>query len=241
MEISMLPFIGGEQVANRILLALPPPVFKQVLPHLKHVDFQRGDIVYRPGDLVRDVYFINRGLLSLVKTMRDGRTVEVSTRGIEGVTAPGVLFDLDTAILECVVQIPASAFSIRADMLRGAMTANRKLHALLLGYVHIVGDQLAQTAACNRLHSLRERFCRWLLIAHDSARSDTFPLTQEFLAAILGVQRSGVSIAASNLQKAGVIRCARGSITIIDRSRLEGSACECYRVVRDQFDRLFDR
>jgi CRP-like cAMP-binding protein len=235
------PFIGDEQVANRILLALPPAVLKQVLPHLKHVDFQRGHIVYRPGDLVRDVYFINRGLLSLVKTMRDGRTVEVSTRGIEGVTAPGVLFDLETAILECVVQIPASAFSIRAGILRRAMATSRKLHALLLGYVHIAGDQLAQTAACNRLHSLQERCCRWLLIAHDSARSDTFPLTQEFLAAMLGVQRPGVSIATGILQKAGFIRCARGSMTIIGRAGLEASACECYRVVSDQFDRLFDR
>ena len=235
----MPQFVGDEQITNRLLLAFPPPVLKQLLPYLKHVDFQRGHIVYRPGDLVRDVYFINRGLLSLVKTMRDGHTVEVSTRGIEGVTAPGVLFDLETAILECVVQIPASAFSIHAKVLRNAMATGPKLHALLLGYVHIAGDQLAQTAACNRLHSLRERYCRWLLIAHDSARSDTFPLTQEFLAAMLGVQRPGVSITAGILQRAGLIRRARGSITILDRVGLEASACECYRVVQDQFDLLF--
>jgi CRP-like cAMP-binding protein len=235
------PFIGDEQVANRILLALPPAVLKQVLPHLKHVDFQRGHIVYRPGDLVRDVYFINRGLLSLVKTMRDGRTVEVSTRGIEGVTAPGVLFDLETAILECVVQIPASAFSIRVDILRSVMAKSRALNTLLLGYVYVAADQLAQTAACNRLHSLEERCCRSLLVAHDSARSDTFPVTQEFLAAMLGVQRPGVSITIGILQKADFIHCSRGSVTIINRGGLEASACECYRVIRDQFDRLFAR
>jgi CRP-like cAMP-binding protein len=241
MEISMPQFVGDEEIANRILLALPPSALKLVLPHLKHVDFKRGDIVYRPGDVVRNIYFINRGLLSLVKTMRDGRTVEVSTRGIEGVSAPAALFGIDTTILECVVQIPASAFAIHANALRRALAKSHALNALFQGYAHLAVDQLAQTAACNRLHSLEERCCRWLLVAHDSARSDTFLLTHEFLAMMLGVQRAGVSITAGILQKAGFIHYARGLVTITDRGGLEATSCECYEIIRRQIDRLFAR
>ncbi len=237
----MPQFGGHEEIANRILLALPPSALKLVLPHLKHVEFKRGDIVYRPGDLVKDVYFINRGLLSLVKTMRDGRTVEVSTRGIEGVSAPAALFGVDTTILECVVQIPASAFAIHANALRRAMAKSHTLNALFQGYAHLAVDQLAQTAACNRLHSLEERCCRWLLIAHDSARSDTFPLTHEFLAMMLGVRRAGVSITTGILQKAGFIRYARGRVTITDRAGLKANACECYEIIRRQIDHLLVR
>jgi CRP-like cAMP-binding protein len=241
MEISMPQSIGDEQIANRILLALPPFALRQILPHLKHVDFPRGHIVYRPGDVIKNVYFINRGLLSLVKTMRDGRTVEVSTKGIEGLAGLGALLGIDTAILECVVQIPVSVFAIDAVTIRGAMAKSRPLNSLLMRYAHLAADQLAQTAACNRLHSLEERCCRWLLIAHDSARSDTFPLTQEFLAAMLGVQRPQVSITAGILQEAGFIRYARGRVTVTDRAGLEASACECYEFIRRQFDSLFAR
>lgn len=237
----MPQLVDNEQIANRILLTLPPTALKQLLPHFKHVGFPHGDIVYRPGDVVTNVYFINRGLLSLVKTMRDGRTVEVNTRGTEGVTAPASLFGFDTTILECVVQIPTSAFSIRATVLRGAMAKNRTLNALIQRYTHLATDQLAQTAACNQLHSLEERCCRRLLIAHDSAHSDTFSLTHEFLAAMLGVRRPQVSIIAGVLQRAGCIRYARGVVTITNRAGLEAKACECYEFIQRQMDRLFAR
>jgi CRP-like cAMP-binding protein len=237
----MTQSIGDNQITNRLLLALPPAALQQLLPHFKHVEFLHGDIVYRPGDVVPNVYFINRGLLSLVKTMRDGRTVEVNTRGIEGITTPASLFGFDTTILEGVVQIPTSAFSIRATVLRGAMAKNRTLYALIQRYTHLATDQLAQTAACNRLHSLEERCCRRLLIAHDSAHSDTFSLTHEFLAAILGVRRPQVSIVAGVLQRAGCIGYGRGVVTITDRAGLEARACECYGFIRRQMGRLFAR
>ncbi len=232
---------ANEQIANRILLTLPPAALKQLLPHFKRVEFRHGDIIYRPGDVVTVIHFINRGLLSLVKTMRDGRTVEVSTRGIEGITTPASLFGFDTTILECVVQIPTSAFSIRASALRGAMARHRTLNALIQRYTHLAMDQLAQTAACNRLHSLEERCCRRLLIAHDSARSDTFSLTHEFLAAMLGVRRPQISIVAGNLQKAGCIHYERGLVTISNRAELEARACECYQFIRRQIDHLLVR
>ena len=235
----MPKLIGDEEIANRILRALPPATFNQMLSHLKRVEFRRGHVICRPHEPVKHVYFVNRGMLSVVKTMRDGRTVEVSTRGIEGVSSPETLFGIDTAILGCVVQIPVSVFSIRLSTLRSAMEKSHTLNALLQGYLHVAEQQLAQTAACNRLHPLEQRCCRWLLGAHDSARSDTFPLTHEFLAMMLGVQRQGVSITAAILQKAGLIHYARGRMTITDRAGLEASACECYDFIRDQFDRLF--
>ncbi len=232
---------ADEEIANRLLLALAPATLKQLLPHFKRVEFGYGDIVYRPGDVISDIYFINRGLLSLVKTMRDGRTVEVNTRGIEGVTAPASVLGFETTILECVVQVPASAFSIRVSVFRSAMARSRMLNGLIQRYTHIAADQLAQTAACNRLHSLEERCCRRLLIAHDSARADTFPLTHEFLAAILGVRRPQISIVAGNLQKAGCIHYERGQVTISNRAELEARACECYKFIRRQIDHLLVR
>lgn len=235
----MPQLIGGEEIANCILRALPPATLDQIFTHLKPAEFRRGHVICRPHEAVKHVYFVNRGMLSVVKIMRDGRSVEVSTRGIEGVSSPETLFGIDTAILGCVVQIPASVFSIRLRTLRSAMEKSHAMNALLQGYLHVAEQQLAQTAACNRLHTLEERCCRWLLGAHDSARSDTFPLTHELLAMMLGVHRQGVSITAGILQKAGLIHYARGRMTITDRTGLEASACECYDFIRDQFDRLF--
>jgi CRP-like cAMP-binding protein len=237
-EILTSKVIADEQIANRLLLALAPVALKQLLPHFKRVEFGYGEIVYRPGDVVTDVCFINRGLLSLVKTMRDGRTVEVNTRGIDGVTAPASLFGFDTTILECVVQVPASGFSIRASVLRSAMARSRMLNGLIQRYTHLAVDQLAQTAACNRLHSLEERCCRRLLIAHDNARANTFPLTHEFLAGILGVRRPQISTLVGSLRKSGCIRYGRGLVTVADRAGLEARACECYEFIRRETDHL---
>jgi CRP-like cAMP-binding protein len=154
--------------------------------------------------------------------------------GIEGVTGVGVLFGVDTAVLETVVQIPGAAYRIGRAVAREAIAGSEALRGLLQRYAHFVIGQLAQTAACNRLHSLEERCCRWLLIAHDSARSDDFLLTHEFLAMMLGAQRPGVSLAASILQRAGLIRYTRGHVTIVDRPGLEAAACECYGAMRAQ-------
>ena len=231
--------IRNEQITNRILLALPKAEFKQILPKLRPTDLRLGRVLHRPGDRVRHVYFVNRGIASLVQVMRDGRSVEIGTTGIEGVTSPEALFGIDAAIFQSVVQVPGTALAIDRSSLRSAMEKSPLLNGLLQGYVHVAAHQIGQTAACNRLHSLDERCCRYLLVAHDSARSDTFQLTHEFLAMMLGVQRAGVTITAGVLQRLGLIRYTRGRVTIIDRAGLEASACECYEVIRDQFERLF--
>jgi CRP-like cAMP-binding protein len=233
------PSVKGEEIANRILLALPAAVLKQVLPHLKQLVLVREQVVCRLEGEIDHVLFPNRGLISLVKTMRDGRTVELGVRGIEGMTSPEALFGISTSLFDGLVQVPGSAFAINLTTLRKLTEQYRALKALLQRYIHVVVDQLAQTAACNRLHFLEQRCCRWLLIAHDSARADMFPLTQEFLSEMLGVRRSGVSIVAKKLQNSGLISYTRGRLTITDRAGLEALSCECYDSIREELDRLF--
>ena len=206
--------------------------------HLERVDLARGHVIYRVDDPIDQIYFVDRGLISLVKQMRDGRTVEIGVVGVKGVTGGNAIFGTDTANLEWVVQIPGSAYRVSSRILRREAAKSEALRNLLQRHAHFAVGAIAQTAACNRLHSLEERCCRWLLIAQDSARADTFPLTHEFLAMMLGVQRAGVSIAASALQQAGFIRYARGLVTVTDRPGLEAAACECYATISAQFDQL---
>ena len=167
------------------------------------------------------------------------KKAQVGAVGIEGLTDPNALFVVDRAIVNSLVQIPGSAFRIRRDDLRREIAKDAALRAMMQRYARFAIGQFMQTAACNCLHSLEERSCRWLLMAHDSALDDTFPLTHEFLAMMLGVQRTGVSIAANVLQKAGLIGYARGHVTITNREGLEDAACECYGVVRGELESLF--
>jgi CRP-like cAMP-binding protein len=170
--------------------------------------------------------------------MEDGRSVEIGVVGIEGFTSPHTLFGLNKAATDAMVQIPGNAFRIRRDNLMRFATEDALLRRTLEKYAHFAYSAVAQTAACNRLHSLEARCCRWLLISHDSARSDTFELTHEFLAMMLGVQRSGVSVAANDLQKEGLIRYLHGQITVTNRAALEERACECYAAMHKEYEDL---
>jgi CRP-like cAMP-binding protein len=230
---------GYRSVANRILGSLQQPMLEDLLPELEPVDLTLRQVIYKVDAPVTNLYFVERGLVSLVKTMKDGRTVEIGAVGIEGVTGSNSLFGVNNALLESVVQIPGTALRINRDSLLSKMARNEVLRDMLIRYTHFSVSGIAQTAACNRLHSLEERCCRWLLIAHDSAQSDTFPLTHEFLALMLGTQRSGLSLIAKVLQMAGYIRYSRGQVTVKDRAGLEATSCECYRTLRVQADRVF--
>ena len=230
---------NGHAINNRILRSLPSATRKRLLPALEHVSTVRPQAMDRVDQPIEYLYFVNRGMVSFVKTMQDGRTVEVGAVGIEGVTDPNALFVVDRSIVDSLVQIPGSAFRIQRETLRREMAKDAMLREMMQRYARFAIGQFMQTAACNCLHSLEERSCRWLLMAHDSALDDTFPLTHEFLAMMLGVQRTGVSIAANLLQKAGLIRYARGSVTITNREGLEDAACECYGVVQGELESLF--
>lgn len=226
-------------ITNRILRALPQPTLARLCHDLEPVELARGQAVGHVDQHVDHLLFINRGLISLVKTMRDGRTIEIGAIGPEGVTDPNAVFGINETVLESMVQVPGIALRIRRDTVQAVMQEDAALRTLLERYARFAFHQLAQTAACNRLHSLEERCCRWLLIAHDSAHSDTFPLTHEFLAMMLGVHRAGVSIAAHTLKKAGLISYTHGMVTIADRNGIEDVACECYRTIEAELNLLY--
>jgi CRP-like cAMP-binding protein len=226
-------------IANRILSSLPHATLKRILPVLEPINTVSGQIIDQADRPIEYLYFVNRGLVSLVKTMQDGRTVEVGAVGIEGITDPNALFGIDKAIVGSIVQIPGTAMRIRRDILEHEMEKDVALLDMMHKCARFAISQLMQTAACNRLHTLEERCCRWLLIAHDTAQAKSFPLTHEFLAMMLGVQRAGVSIAARLLQNAGLIQYARGRVTITDQSGLKDEACECYGAMRAELETLF--
>lgn len=226
--------------ANRILGALSREARADLWPHLERVEMHQGHIYNSVNSTIRHLYFIERGMVSLVKIMRDGRTVEIGAVGIEGVADPSGIFDTERAILESVVQIPGSALCIERRVLKEKMAHNFEIMRMMQRYAAVALSQFMQTAACNCLHSIDRRCCRWLLTAHDSALADTFPVTQEFLAMMLGVQRASVSIAAQTLQRAGLIDYTRGRVTIVNRQRLEEAACECYDTVHQQLGILYD-
>lgn len=227
-------------INNNILACLSPLTLKRLRPCLEYVELRRGQIIDRVDSRINHLYFVNQGLVSVVKTMHDGRAVEVSAVGLEGVTDPTALFTIDRALLETIVQIPGTAFRIKRRTLEEEVARDSVFRRLMQNYVRFALGQMAQTAACNCLHSLHERCCRWLLIAHDNAISDRFPMTQEFLAMMLGVQRPSVNHIAGDLRRAKLISYARGQLSILNRKGLEHGACECYGSMRQELERLFD-
>ncbi len=230
---------GRESLNNRILLALPAVTFGRIWPLLERVTLAKHRFIHDSSAPLEYAYFVNRGLISLVEAMQDGRVVEIGAVGVEGITDSISLVGIEKAALDTMVQIPGNAYRINFAAFKRLIADDDELRVILQNYARFTIRQLAQTAACNRLHTLEERCCRWLLIAHDSALADTFPLTHEFLAMMLGAQRSGVSIVAHTLKTAGFIEYTRGVVTIIDRAGLEETACECYGTIQAELDELF--
>jgi CRP-like cAMP-binding protein len=227
----------NKEILNRVILAMSREIREQVLRHCHHVEFPSGYLIYRANAPIEYAYFLNSGLVSLIKSMEDGRSVEIGAMGTEGLVGVFSAIGFDRALVDYTVQVPVVALRIRRKTLQNEMLQHEKLRGLIERYLFLLVEQIAQVAACNRLHSLEERCCRWLLIAQDSAASDTFLFTHEFLATLLGVQRPSLSTTANELQKRGLIRYAHGRITILDRAATEQAACECYRARRRQIDR----
>jgi CRP-like cAMP-binding protein len=193
-------------------------------------------MIYAGGAVVEYAYFINGGLVSLVKVMEDGRSVEIAAVGTEGFLGLFAAYGFGRALVDHIVQIPATALRIKRSKLQNEISKHAALRRVMTNYLLLVAEQLAQVSACNRLHSLEQRCCHWLLVAHDNALSDQFKLTQEFLASLLGAQRPSVSTTTNRLQKVGLIRYVHGKISILNRAALEETACECYRARCNQIN-----
>lgn len=228
-----------EKILNRILLALPHSVCDEVLRHCDYVELASGQVIYAAAGTVEYAYFINSGLVSLIKAMEDGRSVEIAAVGSEGFLGLFAAYGFDRALVDHIVQVPAVALRISQKHLQNEMMKHDALHRVMTRYLLLVAEQLAQVSACNRLHSLEQRCCQWLLVAQDNAFSDEFQLTHEFLGSLLGAQRSSISTTANALQKCGLIHYSHGRISILDRAALEAAACECYRTRRSQIDQAF--
>jgi CRP-like cAMP-binding protein len=223
---------------NRLLALLPSETRDRLRPYLELVALGLRQHVYRANEPMTDVYFPLSGVCSLVITMEDGATVEVATVGNEGMVGLPVFLGTGTIPGEAFAQIPGQSMRLPAQVLREETRNGGPLHELLHRYAQALLSQISQTAACNRAHSIEQRCARWLLMSHDRMGTDQFALTQEFLGQMLGVRRAGVSAVASTLQRSGIIRYSRGNITVTNRGGLERVACECYRIVREEFARL---
>lgn len=227
------------RVENRLLACLPVEELERLSPHLQRVTLSHGQHVIVPDEPIKDIYFPLNCLLSLVTILEDGSTVESGTIGREGMSGVPVLLDAKTTTMPTFTQVPGDALKVRAGIIKEMYDEGGALNKLLNRYIHTVIVTGSQSTACNARHNVEERFCRWLLMSSDGVGSDAVNLTQEFLATMLGVRRPGVSQAAGVLQEAGLITYSRGTIQILDREGLERTSCECYRMTKEEYDRLF--
>ena len=223
---------------NRLLASLPYAEFERIRPHLIPNSLGYKCPLYEANEPIEFVQFIETGVASLVNTMMNGDAAEVGTVGNEGFVGIPVLFGDKQAPTSVYMQVAGASLKMKADLFRAEMNRNAHMQSVMLHYAHAFFNQVAQTAACNSFHLLEQRCCRWLLMTQDRMQSNDFPLTQEFLAMMLGVRRAGVTDAANALKRDGLINYARGSVTVLDRAGMEKRACECYGVIKREFDRL---
>jgi CRP-like cAMP-binding protein len=230
----------GDQssVGNRLLAGLSASDFDRIRPHLKHVPLPQHQRLLSPDAPTEHVYFPETGMVSLILSLEDGNTVEVGLVGKEGIV--GVLAGLGASRIsgEAIVQMPGSAWRMKTDVLREEIGVSATIRQMLLRYVQALFAQITQSTACNVRHALPQRLARWLLMANDCAETNEVRLTHEFLSMMLGVRRAGVTTALRALSGAGTIASDRGRIRILDRKRLEATACECYGTVRAEYERL---
>jgi CRP-like cAMP-binding protein len=226
------------QVHNRLLAALSTEDQGLLAPHLVQVELERGRLLYDPGDRIDSVYFPHDGVISLMTLMESGAAIESATIGCEGALGLMAAVAPRQSLSRAIVQTPTRAARVRAELLHDAWEKSPRIRDLVDRHTEALYGHAIQSVACNALHSVEARFCRWLLTCHDRISTNTVALTQEFLADMLGVQRTTVTAVARTLQEKGAIRYRRGVVDIIDRSVLEQCACECYGAVRNTYERL---
>jgi CRP-like cAMP-binding protein len=229
------------QPTNLLLSALPHEVLSRLLPHLTPEYLPQSKVLCGIHEPLRRVYFVEKGLVSVVAVFEDRTTAEMATVGRDGLVGIGSVLGGEQAFGRYVVPMPGLALTIESSQFRRALRTSPELREVCEGYAQAFVREALQTAACNSVHMVEQRCARWLLISHDRSDSDTLALTQAYLAGMLGVCRSTVTLAAGTLQKAGLIHYRRGAIRVLDRLGLEAASCECYRVIREQYERLLPR
>jgi len=234
-----LPMHARPPGENYLLALLPQAEYQALLPKLEHVRLVHKTILTRPGQQISHVYFPTRGAISLITHMNDTNGVETATTGRDGCVGVSVLFDDTECLQDWLVQVPGEAQRMRIDNFQRAVQKGGSLGRLVGRYMIALLNQTARGSACNRLHRVEQRLARWLLIIHDLVDGDELPLTQEFLALMLGVRRASVNQTAGVLQRAKLIDYKPGLITVLDRDGLERAACEDYAHAHDEYDRLF--
>ncbi|MBW4566104.1 MAG: Crp/Fnr family transcriptional regulator [Mojavia pulchra JT2-VF2] len=235
MSISNQPHLPIE---NQILAALSAAEYQRLVPYLERVKLPLQQVLYEAGEPITHVYFPHQAIASLVCIQEDGSTVEAGVVSSDGMVGLPVIWGGGTTTTTAFIQVADDGMRMKAEQLKAQFHRGGELQSLLLRYTQALFTQVTQTAACNRLHTIEERLARWLLIVADRVQSDQFPLTQEFIAQMLGCRRAGVTVAAGTLSRAGMISYKRGNIAILNRSDLEDTSCECYSIVKNEYARL---
>jgi CRP-like cAMP-binding protein len=217
---------------------LPRAEYEQLRPHLEDVNFALGEVIYESGGQQSYIYFPTTAIISLLYMMENGSSAEMGVAGNEGLVGIALFMGGDTVPNRAVVQSAGAALRMKTKVLQAEFARGSTFQRLLLRYTQALMTQMSQTAVCNRLHTIEQQLCRWLLLSHDRLDSDELVMTQELIANMLGVRREGVTQAAQRLQEGGLISYARGHVRILNRRGLEAAVCECYRVVKDEYDRL---
>lgn len=223
---------------NHLLAALPAHEAERLYPHLEQVMMPLGKVLYESGNHLQHVYFPTTAIVSLLYIMNDGASAEIAVVGKEGIIGVALFMGGDTMPNRAVVQSAGDAYRLPGKLLKQEFHRSGTLQQILLRYTQALLTQMAQTAVCNRHHSVDQQLCRWLLLSLDRLPSNELTMTQELIANMLGVRREGVTEAAGKLQRAGLIHYSRGHITVLDRAGLEARVCECYQVVKQEFNRL---
>ena len=222
---------------NQLLAALPDAEWQRWEPHLEGVQMPLGEVLYESGSALAHVYFPTTSIVSLLYVMEDGASAEIAVVGHEGIVGVSLFMGGETTPSRAVVQSAGAGFRLKAQLIKDEFKKAPVLH-LLLRYTQALITQMAQTAVCNRHHTLDQQLCRWLLLSLDRLKGSELVMTQELISNLLGVRREGVTESALKLQKSGLIRYSRGRITVLDRPGLENRSCECYAVVKKEYDRL---
>ena len=226
---------------NHLLAALPDSEFARLKPDLEPVSLSLGKVIYESGEQLEYIYFPTTAIISLLYIMENGSTAEIGMAGNDGLVGMALFMGGSTTPNRAVVQSAGNAFRLKSKVLRSEFQLSGEFQNILLRYTQYLMTQISQTAVCNRLHSVEQQLCRWLLINHDLVQTNKLIMTHDLIANMLGVRREGVSIAAGNLQRKELIKYVRGTITILDRQGLESTTCECYKVVKEEYDRLLGK